>query len=231
MKVLLTSFLAVLLACSCSTSKAVEKTPDLSPPPDLIKLLDSLQSPPKTDINPKLLTKKVTLELNEVTQDSVDSLIDNLHQLDKSSKVKEIWLKIDSPGGSVPDGNRLIDSMEQLHKKIVCVADHQAMSMGFFILQECPVRYMTKRTILMIHEPAINPGPEKTSSLENDVEFMKALTTSLLQTSSQKMKVSVPFLRRKIKNHDWYMDWKEAVKVKAVDKIVSPNSIPKVVNQ
>lgn len=112
--------------------------------------------------NPQLVTetKQVTKfavnskRLVYFTQDfnpsSVANAIESIQQLNKEGS-EDIWLLLDSPGGSVLDGARLISVMEssKAHVNTVCMrlcASMAAMthSYGF-------KRYSTDRAILMYH--------------------------------------------------------------------------------
>ena len=67
----------------------------------------------------------------------------------------DITLMINSPGGSVTDGNVIIDTMASLHSDVRTVAIGQASSMAAQILA-CGTpgkRYATKRSSILIHQP------------------------------------------------------------------------------
>lgn len=67
----------------------------------------------------------------------------------------DITLMINSPGGSVTDGNVIIDMMASLHSDVRTVAIGQASSMAAQILA-CGTpgkRYATKRSSILIHQP------------------------------------------------------------------------------
>lgn len=68
---------------------------------------------------------------------------------------EDITLLINSPGGSVTDGNVIIDTMASLHSDVRTVAIGQASSMAAQILA-CGTpgkRYATERSSILIHQP------------------------------------------------------------------------------
>jgi len=70
----------------------------------------------------------------------------------------KIYIYITSPGGSIIDGNRMIQVMESLTssgKLLVCIAD-KAASMAFVILQYCPHRTIMDHSILMQHQMSVS---------------------------------------------------------------------------
>ena len=67
----------------------------------------------------------------------------------------DITLMINSPGGSVTDGNVIIDMMASFHSAVRTLAIGQASSMAAQILA-CGTpgkRYATKRSSILIHQP------------------------------------------------------------------------------
>lgn len=78
---------------------------------------------------------------------------------------KEIHLKINSFGGSVLAGHRIIVKMQQLQEDgytIICTAE-RAMSMGFAILQYCDVRKAHSMSLIMQHMIHNGKGRENMS--------------------------------------------------------------------
>ena len=81
---------------------------------------------------------------------------------DRDPDVDTMYIYLSSPGGSVLEGNKLIDQIRTLQLssvQVVCIADFAA-SMAFVIFQSCPNRYITTSSILMQH-------PKHCSSLLN----------------------------------------------------------------
>src|SRR6266478_1865551 len=77
---------------------------------------------------------RVSLELNEVSEDAVSAIINALDTFEAGG-TKEIWLRLNSFGGDVDAGQRLIIRLEQSTVPTTCVADFKAMSMAAFILE------------------------------------------------------------------------------------------------
>ncbi len=66
---------------------------------------------------------------------------------------------IDSPGGLVDDGDKmiaLIDAEKKNGTRVVCVVTKSAASMAFNLLTHCDVRYAVPRAMLLFHPIAAN---------------------------------------------------------------------------
>ena len=61
-------------------------------------------------------------------------------ELDAQSD-EPIWLRINSPGGSVAAGLVLLDTMQAIDSPVYCVVESRAYSMGAIILTFCEKRY------------------------------------------------------------------------------------------
>lgn len=91
------------------------------------------------------------VQLNtEVNERSVDQAISEIKQANKQQK-KSIYLLLDSPGGSVYDGGRLIAAMGASKAPVYTVVTGLAASMAAIITEYGKERYMLDRTTLMFH--------------------------------------------------------------------------------
>jgi ATP-dependent Clp protease, protease subunit len=170
----------------------------------------------------------VTIDINQqINDDTAKTIIDKINAVEKNGNIKEVWFRINTPGGSLAAGSALIDKIEELSKttKTVCVADHYAASMGFIILQSCDVRAMTKRTVLLAHE--IQSMEEGNShDLRREADFMDALNRAIAEFVVARMNMPVEEYLSKIYNKNWILSWEDGLKYNAVDQIVDQKDIP-----
>ena len=156
-----------------------------------------------------------------VTSESVQAMIDWMNQA-KAGGAKAMVVELDTKGGNVDEGHRLIRHIEDLGVPTHCVADHEAMSQGFAILQACTRRYMTKRTQLMAHQPHVTmmlQGREQDAT--NIAENMRTVARSHAEQCAARLRISTDeYVRRTEHGKDWFMTWQEAEQVGAVDKVV-----------
>lgn len=90
----------------------------------------------------------------EVNGETAISIITQLRYLSGKSD-RDIYMFINSPGGSVSDGLAIYDAMNEIPCDIVTIATGMAASMGSFLLAAGTKgkRYVTPSTEVMIHQP------------------------------------------------------------------------------
>ena len=107
------------------------------------------------DIFSRLLKDRILLLGSEVN-DAVASLIcAQLLFLESQDPEKEIYLYINSPGGSVTAGMAIYDTMNYITPPIATVCMGRAASMGAFLLSagQKGMRYALPNSQVMIHQP------------------------------------------------------------------------------
>ena len=107
------------------------------------------------DIFSRLLKDRIVLLGSEVN-DAVASLIcAQLLFLESQDPEKEIYLYINSPGGSVTDGMAIYDTMNYITPPIATVCMGRAASMGAFLLSagQKGMRYALPNSQVMLHQP------------------------------------------------------------------------------
>lgn len=133
--------LFVALALSCTHT------------PNIRADLESL--PERKDSGPKVaVTDRITFS-SAVDAESVEVFMLELDAHIKSGG-KVIVVELDTPGGSVAAGVDMGKAIEKSPIPVICVVDGMAASMGLYILQSCDIRVMTRRSLLMGHEPSAN---------------------------------------------------------------------------
>ena len=107
------------------------------------------------DIYSRLLKDRIVLLGSEVN-DTVASLIcAQLLFLESQDPEKEIYLYINSPGGSVTAGLAIYDTMRFISSPVATVCMGRAASMGAFLLSagQKGMRYALPNSQVMIHQP------------------------------------------------------------------------------
>lgn len=139
----------------------------------------------------------------------------------KQNGLKAVTIYINSPGGQVFAGMDMVRRMEDSGLQTRCVVDGLAASMAFYMLQGCDKREMTKRSILMAHEPSGTvggPGWEH----ENAARFLRALAHAMAEHCAARMKVSVDEYEQRISGgREWYFSIKDALGFGAIDAVAT----------
>ena len=108
-----------------------------------------------TDLISYDMIKNRIIYLNgEVNGESAIAIITQIRYLSTKSD-KDIYMFINSPGGSVSDGLAIYDVMNAIPCDVVTIANGMAASMGSFLLAAGTPgkRYVTPSTEIMIHQP------------------------------------------------------------------------------
>lgn len=206
-----------LIGCSCSTTKVFADK----------GIVAQAYPPAPSGVNLSGLdpNEPVMIEIEEFDEASIKATIDAVEKL-KANNFKHLWFKIDSYGGSVHWGQQLSQSIENYGSPVTCVVDTKAMSMGFYFLQTCDTRLMTKRSSLMAHEPSTQ-AQGKASQLDDTSKELKIMMEGFIEQCLTRMTVSEEYFKEKTHDREWYMDWKEATDINAIDGTISPKGLPK----
>jgi len=103
-----------------------------------------------------VLTDANTVSLNLPIMGDTASFIQQqlLEKSDKLSHNKPIYLTLNSPGGSIDDGNKIINTAQGLPQKVHTISFFSA-SMSFQISQNLGTRYVVADSELMSHRAAV----------------------------------------------------------------------------
>ncbi len=111
---------------------------------------------PQADIFNRLLKSRIVMLGQEVTDEVANQLCAQLLFLDAEEPGKDIWVYINSPGGSVTAGMALYDTMQFVGCDVATVCLGLAASMGQFLL--CAgakgKRYTLPNARIMMHQPS-----------------------------------------------------------------------------
>lgn len=107
------------------------------------------------DIYSRLLKERVIFLVGPVEDNMANLIVAQLLFLEAENPDKEIFLYINSPGGSVTAGMSIYDTMQFIKPKVSTVCIGQAASMGAFLLAggEKGMRHCLPNSRVMIHQP------------------------------------------------------------------------------
>ena len=104
----------------------------------------------------RLLKERIIWLGSEVRDDNANAICSQLLLLSAEDPEKDIFLYINSPGGSVTAGMAIYDTMQFIPNDVVTVATGLAASMGQFLLSSGAKgkRYATPHARVMMHQPS-----------------------------------------------------------------------------
>lgn len=158
-------------------------------------------------------THNTLLLKGEVDQDSTHKFLVDLHQMKNKQNV---YLFLDTNGGSVEDGNKIVNEVQKYN--ISCIAN-RAYSMGFVILQACKHRYITPFGRIMQHQISYGIANEK-AKVESYAKLIEQVETYLAEMQSSKIGIGIDEFRQKTYN-DWWMFGENAVEYNCADTVVN----------
>lgn len=108
------------------------------------------------DIFSRLLNDRIVMLFDEVNDATAQTITAQLLFLESQDPDKDIYLYINSPGGSITAGMAIYDTMQYIKCDVVTICIGMAASMGAFLLS-CGAkgkRYALPHSEVMIHQPS-----------------------------------------------------------------------------
>ncbi|HQA77648.1 MAG TPA: ATP-dependent Clp protease proteolytic subunit [Propionicimonas sp.] len=103
-----------------------------------------------------LLANRIIFLGSEVRDDNANAICAQMLLLNAEDPVKDIYLYINSPGGSVDSGMAIYDTMQWISNDVATVAMGLAASMGQFLLSAGAKgkRFALPHSRIMMHQPS-----------------------------------------------------------------------------
>lgn len=135
------------------------------------------------DIYSRLLKDRIIFLDGEVNQHSASVIVAQLLYLESEDPNKDIYLYINSPGGSVTAGMAIYDTMNYISPDVCTVCLGMAASMGAFLLSSGAKgkRYALPNAEVMIHQPL--------GGTEGQASDMKIACEHILKTKERLNKI------------------------------------------
>ena len=130
----------------------------------------------------RLLRERIIWLGSDVRDDNANAICAQMLLLAAEDPDKDIWLYINSPGGSVTAGMAIYDTMQYVKPDVATVAMGLAASMGQFLLSSGAQgkRYATPHARIMMHQPSGGFGGTVT-----DIRIQAELINNMKRTLSQ----------------------------------------------
>jgi len=172
------------------------------------------------DLYSRLLTDRIIFLTGEITDEVSNIVISELLYLDSLNN-EDIYLYINSPGGSVTAGMAIYDTMNFIKSDVVTTVIGMAASMAAFLLAsgEKGKRYALPNAEVMIHQPlggAQGQATEIKIAAERILKLKKKLNILLSKMTNNSLKKITHDTER-----DNYMDANEALNYGIIDKIIN----------
>ena len=177
------------------------------------------------DIYSRLLRERIVFLGEPVTSDSANRIVAQLLFLEADDPEKDIFLYINSPGGSVYDGLGIFDTMQHVKPDIHTVCVGLAASMGAFLLAAGTKgkRSSLRHSRIMIHQP-LGGARGQASDIRiqaDEILFLKERLNTELSERTGKDYETI----KEDTDRDFYMSPKEAVEYGLIDLILDKKPV------
>ena len=170
------------------------------------------------DIYSRLLQDRIIMLFGEITDATSASIISQLLFLSSTDEKKDIYIYINSPGGSVTAGFSIYDTMKYIKPKVITIGMGLCASMGAFLLTSGDKRYLLENTKVMIHQPLGGAKGQATDIMivaEEIISIKKKLNEILSNNTKQPLSKIEQDTER-----DFYMDAQKALEYGIIDEII-----------
>ena len=179
------------------------------------------------DIFSRLLKDRIIMLNGEVNDASASLIVAQLLFLESEDPDKDIYLYINSPGGSITSGMAIYDTMNYIKPDVATICMGMAASMGSFLLSSGAKgkRYALPNAEIMIHQPL---GGFQGQATDFDIHARRILKIkeNLIKILSKNTGKPLDEIKKDVER-DNFMEAKEACEYGLVDKVIERNQLDK----
>ena len=174
----------------------------------------------------RLLKERIIWLGGEVRDDNANAICAQLLQLAAEDPDRDIYLYINSPGGSVTAGMAIYDTMQYIKPDVVTVGMGLAASMGQFLLTAGAPgkRYITPHTRVLLHQPLGGAGGSATE-IRINADLILGMKKELAAITASRTGKTVEQVEADGDRDHWFTA-QEALEYGFVDRVIdSPQEI------
>lgn len=180
------------------------------------------EAPAQTDsIFNRLLKDRIIWLGSEVKDENANIICAQMLMLAAQDPKKDIWLYINSPGGSITAGMAIYDTMQLIEPDVATIAVGMAASMGQFLLSSGTPgkRFITSHARVLMHQPSGGVGGTATDVRIN-AELIMDMKKILSELTAKQTGHTVEEIYRDNEYDHWF-NAQQALEYGFVDKIVT----------
>lgn len=176
------------------------------------------------DIYSRLLKERVIFLTGQVEDHMANLVVAQLLFLESENPDKDIFLYINSPGGSVTAGMSIYDTMQFIKPNVSTVCMGQACSMGAFLLAGGAPgkRYVLPNSRVMIHQP-LGGFQGQASDIQIHAQEILTIKTKLNKLLAEHTGQPLEVIERDT-DRDNFMSADQAVEYGLVDAVLTHRS-------
>ena len=175
------------------------------------------------DIFSRLLKDRIIFLAEDVNPTSASLVVAQLLFLESEDPDREIYLYINSPGGSITDGMAIVDTINYIKCPVSTICVGLAASMGAVLLASGAKgkRFATPNAEILIHQPLIAGGglSGQTTEIKIHADHMVKTRDKLNRILSERTGQDLVTIEKDTER-DNYMTAEEALKYGLIDGIM-----------
>ena len=173
------------------------------------------------DIYSRLLEDRIIFLSGEINDQMANTIVAQLIYLEGKNPDKDIYMYINSPGGSVTAGLAIYDTMQYIKCDVSTICIGMAASMAAVILSSGAKgkRICLPHSEVMIHQP-LGGTQGQASDIEIHAKHIEKTRETLNKILSENTGKDIATIAKDT-DRDNFLDAKQAVKYGLVDKIFS----------
>jgi ATP-dependent Clp protease protease subunit len=173
------------------------------------------------DIYSRLLKERIIFLGEEVNDVTASLIVAQLLYLESEDPDKDIYLYINSPGGSITSGMAIFDTMQYIKPQVSTICTGMAASMGAFLLAagEKGKRFALPNSEILIHQPL---GGFQGQATDIDIHAKRILKTkdTLNRILSERTGQPIEKIQHDVER-DYFMSSKEALEYGLIDEVIT----------
>ncbi|NLM98170.1 MAG: ATP-dependent Clp endopeptidase proteolytic subunit ClpP [Halanaerobiaceae bacterium] len=177
------------------------------------------------DIYSRLLKDRIVFLGDQVTDYLANLVIAQLLFLEADNPDKDIYLYINSPGGSATAALAMYDTIQYIKPDVVTICMGQAASAGALLLASGAKgkRYALPYSRIMIHQPS---GGAHGKATEAEIHIKELLRIREIQNEilSKHTGRDIEQIRQDVER-DYFMSAEEAVEYGIIDEVITRNKL------
>lgn len=172
------------------------------------------------DIFSRLLKDRIIMLSGEINDDTANLVVAQLLFLESEDPDKDIYLYINSPGGSITSGMAIYDTMQYIKPDVSTICIGMAASMGAFLLS-CGTkgkRFALPNSEIMIHQP-LGGARGQATDIKIHAEWIIRIKDKLNKILSEKTGQPIERIEKDVER-DFFMTAEEAKIYGIVDEVM-----------
>ena len=169
----------------------------------------------------RLLRERIIWLGTEVRDENANAICAQMMLLAAEDPTRDIWLYVNSPGGSITAGMAIYDTMQYIQPDVATIGIGLAASMGQFLLSSGTQgkRYATPHARVMMHQPSGGISGTATDVRIN-AQLILHMKTVLAELTAQQTGKSVEQINSDADRDRWFTA-DEALEYGFIDQVVT----------